>query len=382
MNTTVHEPRVPKTRTSQEGCAAGWATHYSRGLFRVILYALFGVCLISVTAFSSTPKPSPASSHSSEGNTIATNAHRAGDVLHNDKHTPPPASEGHESERPHEEGLDIAHEIFHELTDSTEHPFFTIATIRIGSFSFDIAITKHTILLFIVVLLVFLSMRYLAKRLETPFETPTRMQGMFEMIVEYMKDEVIGPALGEDGKGYLPFCLTVFLFVLYANLLGLIPPFAMIPVGEAHVWLGGAITGNIAITGGLSLITLLVLKVAGIKKKGFLRYWAGLVPHGVPLPLFPLVWIIEFVGVLTKIVALTMRLFANMTGGHIALLAVLLLPILIAQTGSYIAANGFGVAAVIIGMIIFTLEIAVSFLQAYIFSFLTAIFIAIAMEEH
>jgi F-type H+-transporting ATPase subunit a len=279
---------------------------------------------------------------------------------------------GHEQEQ-----FNLSKVLFAEITDSIEHPFARIPLFTVGSFTLAISITKHFILMTLVGLLVLATMFYLAHKLKDPFRTPTRLQSLFEALLQYMREQVYEPVLGPEGRRFHLLCFTLFIFILYANLLGMIPPFAPIkPPGESEaVWLGGAVTGNLATTLGLGLITFIVFNVSGMRAKGALGYWRRLAPEGTPGWMLPFTLLLEFVGILSKTLALIMRLFANMIGGHVALILILLL-ILKFQS------LAIGPVAVIVDLAIMALELFVAVLQAYIFSFLSALFIGIAQRTH
>jgi F-type H+-transporting ATPase subunit a len=274
-------------------------------------------------------------------------------------------------------GFNLSTALFAEITDNVDRPYASIPILTIGSFHLALNITKHFILMTAVALLVLLSMLYLARKLRDPYKKPTRMQSLFETLLEYMRDTVFEPVLGEEGKRFYPLCFSFFLFILYGNLLGMVPPFApIIPkAGGESVWLGGAVTGNLATTLALGLITFVVFNVAGMRTKGILGYWKDLVPHGTPGWMGPITLLLEVVGIFSKTIALIMRLFANMIGGHVALLLILLL-ILKFQS------LAIGPVAVLVDLAISALEIFVAVLQAYIFSFLSALFIGLAIKKH
>jgi len=267
--------------------------------------------------------------------------------------------------------------LFAEITDSYDHPFARIPLFTIGSFTLAISITKHFVLMTAVGLLVLASMFYLAHKLKDPLRTPTRLQSLFEALLQYMREQVYEPVLGPEGRRFHLLCFTLFLFILYANLLGMIPPFAPIkPPGESEaVWIGGAVTGNLATTVALGLITFFVFNASGMRAKGSLGYWRRLAPEGTPGWMLPFTLLLEFVGILSKTIALIMRLFANMIGGHVALLLILLL-ILKFQS------IAVGPIAVIVDLAIMALELFVAVLQAFIFSFLSALFISVAQRTH
>jgi F-type H+-transporting ATPase subunit a len=279
--------------------------------------------------------------------------------------------------QPHREPFNLSTALFAELTDNLDRPFASLPLVSIGSLHLALNITKHFILMTVVALLVLASMLYLARKLRHPFRKPTRLQSLFESLFEYMRDTVFEPVLGAEGKRFHPLCFSFFLFILYANLLGMIPPFApLIPKqgGEA-VWLGGAITGNLSTTLALGLITFVVFNAAGMRAKGVIGYWKDLVPQGTPGWMGPITLVLEVVGIFSKTIALIMRLFANMIGGHVALLLILLL-ILKFQSLT------IGPVAVLVDLAISALELFVAVLQAYIFAFLSALFIGLAIKKH
>jgi F-type H+-transporting ATPase subunit a len=276
-----------------------------------------------------------------------------------------------------EKAFSLSTALFEELTDNVERPYASLTLFHVGRNALTINITKHFIMMTLVAVLVLASMLYLARKLRNPYKKPTRLQSLFETLIEYMRDTVYQPVLGEEGKRFHLLCFSFFLFILYGNLLGMIPPFApLLPRGEnPAVWLGGAVTGNLATTAGLGLITFVVLNVAGMRAKGIIGYWKDLVPHGTPGWMGPITLLLEVVGIFSKTIALIMRLFANMIGGHVAILLILLL-ILKFQSLTV------GPVAVLVDLAISGLELFVAVLQAYIFSFLSAMFIGLAIRKH
>lgn len=267
--------------------------------------------------------------------------------------------------------------IMEEIGDNTEHPFLTIP-IKLGHYiDFDFKITKHIILVTVAGILSILSMKYLAHKLKRPFNKPTYLQNILEIIIDYMNKDVIGAALGEEGKKYVPFCLTVFLFVLFSNLLGLLPALLRVPTEDGHyAYLAGGLGANIGFTGAIALLVFIVYIFAGIRKKGIIKYWGKLVPKGLPIPLIPIIWVLEFITLFNRAFALTIRLFANITGGHIMMIVI---PYLIIMSGSLLVSP----FAVLFLSFIYVLEMFVAVLQAYIFSLLSAVYIQIAIsDEH
>lgn len=193
----------------------------------------------------------------------------------------------------------------------------------------------------------------------------------FEALLLYIRDDVARPAIGGHGADrFLPYLWTAFFFVLFNNLLGMIPGFA-------------SPTGNINVTAVLAVMTLATVVSAGVREMGVSGYLTGLVPHiDVPWPLnyflWPLMFVIEVVGLLIKHIVLAVRLFANMFAGHVVL-AVILGFILMAKGPIFY----FVMPASILGVITLSLlELFVAFLQAYIFTFLSALFIGSAVHPH
>ncbi|MDR1775039.1 MAG: F0F1 ATP synthase subunit A [Actinomycetes bacterium] len=192
----------------------------------------------------------------------------------------------------------------------------------------------------------------------------------FEFLVEFVRNNV-GGIIKHDRKKYEPFLLTCFVFILISNLIGLIP---------------GAKpgTGIIAGTFALAIVVLVYFNAVGMKAKGAGKYWLGLVPHGVPGWIAPIIWLIEFISMLLRPITLALRLFANMYAGHIILGIFALLTGLFAQAtfqglGLYIAASP---AWLILLIGLYLLELVVAFVQAYVFSLLTAVYIDSATAAH
>ncbi len=183
-----------------------------------------------------------------------------------------------------------------------------------------------------------------------------------ESLVVFVRDEIVLPNLGEEGRRYVPYFLSAFFFILLMNLVGLVP-------GSATP------TGNISVTAALALCTFFVINAAGIRAHGVAGYVKSLVPHGMPVWLLPLMYPIELLGLLTKTFALCIRLFANMIAGHIVILAFLALIFLFGKL--WVAPLSVSAA---LGITL--LELFVAFLQAYIFTLLSAIFVSGAVHSH
>lgn len=214
---------------------------------------------------------------------------------------------------------------------------------------------------------------------------------LIEVIVLYLLDNVIRPQLGSDAKRFAPFLLTTFFFILVNNLLGLVPLIDIQYLIGQFIYgsegyssakiIGGTATGRLGVTAGLALVAFLAWNAHGIRQNG-LSGWAKHFLGGAPAYLAPLMVVVEFMGLIIKPAALAVRLFANMTAGHILLGTLILLPVMIAPALGAVALGG-SIITIPAAVAIFFLEIFVAFLQAFIFFFLTTIFIGqMGHHEH
>ena len=255
----------------------------------------------------------------------------------------------------------------HELETVPAH----VATINeeVTASLYDISITKNVMTMFITIalmMLVFINVAGMYTRKNKGL-APTGIQNAIEPIVLFMRDEVIKPSIGPKYEKYTPYLLTVFFFVWIANLLGLVPVFP-----------GGAnLTGNISIAMTLALFTFAIVLVSANK-----NYWIHVFAMpGVPKPILLLLTPIEILGVFLRPFVLMIRLFANITAGHIIALSFFCLIFIFGQNGV-----GVGLAvspmSLIFTVFMTTLELLVAFLQAYVFTMLSAVYIGAAVEEH
>jgi F-type H+-transporting ATPase subunit a len=225
----------------------------------------------------------------------------------------------------------------------------------------DFSITRNVASMWLgmaVLLIVFLSVASAYKK--TANRAPKGLQSFLEPLILFVRDDVAIPNIGTKHVKYMPLLLTVFFFILINNLFGLIPFFP----GSYNL------TGNIAVTLTLAVITLLVITFSGNK-----YYWKHIFMPDIPLWLYPIMVPVELIGVFSRPFALMIRLFANITAGHIIVLSLISL-IFIFKT--------VWMSAVSVPFVIFmdTIELLVAFLQAYIFTMLSALFIGMAVEEH
>lgn len=233
----------------------------------------------------------------------------------------------------------------------------------------DFSITKNVCAIFIACLLVmWMVLDVAAWYRKKGYTAPRRATGAIEALIEFIYYGVIKPTLGAKSRKFGPYLLTVFFFILVANLLGLMVIFP-----------GGAnITGNIAVTLVLSLITFLIVNIFGTK-----HYWKEVFWPDVPLWLkfpIPIMPVIELFGVFTKPAALTVRLFANMMGGHIIVIVLTLLIFILGALGAA-AAGGTLVVSLIFSVFMLLIDVLVSFIQAYVFTMLSTVFIGLAQED-
>ena len=234
----------------------------------------------------------------------------------------------------------------------------------------DLSITKTAAAIFIAVL-VLLVIIFVAghKAKKNPKQAPSGLQNLVEMLVCHVRDEMAKPMIGERYEKYLPYLLTLFFFIFFCNCLGLIPFFPA----------GANITGNIAVTATLALITFFITNLSGNK-----HYWKDIFnTPGVPawLKIFPLMPVVEVVGVITKPIVLMIRLFANMTAGHIVVLGFIVIIFILSNTFGAATGGAVSVISIIFSVFIDVLECLVAYIQAYVFTMLSALYIGMAVVE-
>lgn len=233
-------------------------------------------------------------------------------------------------------------------------------------------LTKFMVLELVAALLMVMIFVPLARRIATGERPRGIFWNLFEAMLVFLRDEVTRPAIGRhDADRYLPYIWSIFFFVLFCNLLGLVP------------WAGSP-TGALACTGALALITFGTVVGSGVRTFGPVKFWTGLVPHMelpvvLAIPLIPMILFIEVMGLLIKHTILAVRLLANMFAGHLVVAVILGFIAAFAHTWAWygvMPASVMGAAALNL------LELFVAFLQAYIFAFLSALFIGMAIHQH
>jgi F-type H+-transporting ATPase subunit a len=285
--------------------------------------------------------------------------------------------------------------IEHVSNSPIDHPLIHLPKV----FGIDFSVTKHVFMLWLVATVVFLLVTTIVRRyLKSGRQVPTGPMNALEAIVSYVRDEIVQPNVGKKWVNtWTPLILTFFIFILSANAIGLIPVFEVLALLDRFVLHSGpdsfvgklihggtTATANFNVTAALATITFGAIIVAGSKAHGFVKHWMNMVPPGLAWPIYILLIPIEIMGLFVRPFALTMRLAANMTGGHIAILAILSFVFLFADMfGRAMAGIGVGLAvSVPLAVGISALEIIVVLVQAYVFALLTAVFIGMAIHVH
>ena len=271
-----------------------------------------------------------------------------------------------------QEDIDILAEVMDKRYVDT--PFGALQLPEAGSWMLgpiDITPTKYVVFVWLIgflTLAVFIPAGRAARRTYAERSAPRGGHNAIEAIILFFRDKVVMPNIGHGGEKYVPFVVTLFAFILIANLVGLVP-------------YGAAATANISVTAGLALLAFIVIEVTGMRTLGaggYVRtivYWNNDLPIYMRIPMAIIMTPVEILGKLTKPFALAIRLMANMTAGKIMILAILGL---IFSFGSYWIAVG----PVVMVVALTFLKILVAFLQAYVFALLTSVFIGLIMHAH
>ena len=256
--------------------------------------------------------------------------------------------------------------IMHHVQNSNEWNIFgyhlqlpQFEPLNVLGMSIDLSITNHTVMLFLSALILIVMFNLAFRKKEV---VPKGFAAILEMLVLFIRDDVAIANLGaKDGRKFTPLIASFFFYILICNMLGLIPLFT-------------TPTGNVNVTAGLAIVTFMVGQIYGIKHNGFFGYFKGLIPGGVPGWLLPLMFVLEIMGLVAKHVALIIRLFANMVDGHI---------VLFAFVGLIIIFKSYFISPVSMGFAVFVylLEILVAFIQAYVFTILSTLFIGMAIHQ-
>ena len=292
------------------------------------------------------------------------------------------SAQAHSSEGP----PDLQYMLLHHHLDGNELEFKMLGRgfefqlphfepLRVGGLTIDLSPTKHVVIMFLAALLCLLVLIPIGRAMRDKYtdRAPSGLANAMEALVIYFRDEVVRRNIGHGADAYTGYILTLFFFILFMNLLGLMP-------------FGATETGNFMVTGALALMTFVVVEISGMRTLGFKGYMRTIfyAPPGLPpigqAALLVILTPVEFLGKLTKPFALMIRLFANMMAGHTLVLSLLGFIFLFAGIGAakWLVAGG----SVLIVIAIMALEVFVAFLQAYIFAMLSAVFIGLIRHAH
>ena len=248
--------------------------------------------------------------------------------------------------------MNFKHTLEHHLLDHVYEVFHL-------PFGINIVISKHLLLLFLVPFL-------MCGLIMLLFRTK-KFRFLIRLLVLFVRENIVVACMGKEGKKYLNYFLTLFFFILVSNLMGLVP------------YLGSP-TGNISVPLGLSICTFFLIHIAGIRERG-MSYFSSLIPSGIPAWLIPIILPIELIGFITKSFALCIRLFMNILAGHIILLSLLCLIFILSAINIFFSIPVIPVS-IVMSIFIFLLELLiVAPLQAFIFTFLTAIFVGGSLKS-
>jgi len=284
-----------------------------------------------------------------------------------------------------QETVDIGEILMHHTADAYALDFSPLFVWDYGKFLPDIHVlgltlnltpSRHAIYMTFAALLVFLTMWTAGRKLERQRageRAPKGFANAIEALALWVRNDVAIANIGHDGKQFAPYIMSLFFFLLYCNLLGLLP------------W-GATPTGNIAVTGGMAILSLLLIEGSGMVKLGFKGYMKTIFPPApgmsgpgaiaISVAMGP----IEIIGKLVKPFALCVRLFGNMTAGHFVILALFGMIFMFGHLQMFNWAIGVGSAALVLGVMM--LEIIVGFVQAYVFTLITAVLVGVILHEH
>ena len=255
------------------------------------------------------------------------------------------------------------------LSHVVQHELFSF---HIGSY--EVTFTNHMLMVILAAVLLLIILPVIARQRSM---VPRGVRNFFESICVFIREEVARPVLGHNTDRFMPYLWTTFFFILFCNLLGMVPLDSMVYTlsGKKLQHYGGTATANIWITGTLAGFAFIMIHFSGIREQGSWQYIKNFIPH-VPWPLILPMYFLELIGAAVKPFALAIRLFANMMAGHTVIGALMGL----AVVSGNLAVGG----ATVLGCVaISLLELFVAFLQAYIFTYLTTLFIGMAVHpEH
>ena len=253
--------------------------------------------------------------------------------------------------------MDVAEIIAHHILD---HDW----GISVGGWR--LPITTHSVTIFAVSVLLFCVLVWISHAKNT--RTGRMLTTLVESYITFIRDSLVLPNMGAEGRGFLPYFCTLFLFILCVNLAGMIPEMK-------------TATSNISVTAALALCSGGVILYSGLKYHGLVGFLKGFVPSGTPGWLVPLIFPLEIVSTVIKVCVLAIRLFANMLSGHMVLLCLLLIIFIVGKMNVFAGAGALA-PAMVLEIFMTCLELLVAFLQAYVFTLLTAIFAGSVIHTH
>lgn len=253
--------------------------------------------------------------------------------------------------------MDVAEIIAHHVLD---HDW----GISVGGWR--LPITTHSVTIFVVSVLLFAVLWWISRPKTS--RSGRLLTTLTESYITFIRDSLVLPNMGSEGRGFLPYFCTLFLFILSVNLAGMIPEMK-------------TATSNISVTAALALCSGGVILYSGLKYHGVVGFIKGFVPSGTPVWLVPLIFPLEVVSTIIKVCVLAIRLFANMLSGHMVLLCLLLIIFIVGKM-SVAAGAGALLPAMVLEIFMTCLELLVAFLQAYVFTLLTAIFAGSVIHTH
>lgn len=254
------------------------------------------------------------------------------------------------------------------LIASKQYIYATLEPVE-GALLIDFSITRHLVFALLAATLVSIITITIARRYARGIGRETAPQGLLHNLVEgyvmFIRDGIAKPNIGEKYERFMPYLLTVFAFIYFCNMLGLVP------------W-GSTATANISVTAVLALFTFFVTQIFASKDHWMHILW----PPGVPAFVKPILIPVEILGLFTKPFALAIRLFANLTAGHLIILSLIGLIFTFAKMFGPIAGYGVSPVSVAFALFIYLLELLVAFIQAFVFTMLSSLFIGMAVAEH
>ena len=313
------------------------------------------------------------------------------------QHAEPAAHAAEEAGHAASETFDAGSTIIGHVANSPiDHPLIHLPPV----FGIDFSITKHVLMLWVAAAVLLIVVTAAVRRYVRGGQMVPKgpVMGLIEYVAVRIRDEIVAPNVGKKWVNtYTPLIMMFFLFIVTVNAIGLLPIFDLLallnhtvlhlPEDSFLVRLthgGTTPTGNFNVTAALATISFFAIMIAGIRAHGFFGHWKNLVPHGVHPALWIILIPIEVMGMFVRPFALTMRLAANMTGGHVAVLAVLAMIFIMAESArSTVVGLGMAVVAVPLAVGISVLEaVVVVPVQAFVFTLLTAVFVGMAIHAH